>query len=176
MESATPEPNLPAQTETLSSMCSWWATTKQEKLPGICHWFVHPHKKVININQPGSFFDNMGMTTMGHAHSSTSLSLVLILGGVFLILFITAIITCIKRQKETQSVNEEVLRNVRISNHIRRINSSNMVSVLEGSKDCPPDYATAVKTKEEEEKELPSYSQAMPEGDQEIKSHIEHTM
>ena len=56
--------------------------------------------------------------------------------------------------------------NARISNHLRRMNAPNIFAILEDSynaehKDTPPDYDTAVKSKEKEEEELPTYSQAV---------------
>merc|ERR1711892_484825 len=168
MESSTSNPK--DQAETVSSMCEWWMTTKEEALPGICHWLIHPEKKVFNINKsnskshftPFGHLSNMDLSAVEHSsHSSTSVSLLLILGGVFLILLIAAFITCIKRKKEMQSGNEGALMNARISNHLRRMNAPNIISILEDSfpaehKDTPPDYDMAVKIKEKEEVELPS--------------------
>ena len=56
--------------------------------------------------------------------------------------------------------------NPRISNHLRRMNVSNIISASEGSYpaehfESPPDHDTAVKIKETEADELPSYSEAV---------------
>jgi hypothetical protein len=56
--------------------------------------------------------------------------------------------------------------NARISNHLRRMNFSNIISVSEASYpaehiESPPDYETAVKIKEAEADELPSYTEAV---------------
>merc|ERR1712126_252 len=40
--SSSPSPS-PGSVETLSSLCGWWADTKQDPLPSICHQFVSPH-------------------------------------------------------------------------------------------------------------------------------------
>ena len=67
-----------------------------------------------------------------------------------------------------QSWNEEAILNTRISNHLRRMNTSSISLVLDGSYSgqhthCPPDYDAAVKAKDDEE--LPSYSEAVSNKD-----------
>ena len=78
-------------------------------------------------------------------------------------LLMATIITCIKQKKETQPLNEEGIMAARISNHIRRMNTSNSDSAVDASnhRDPPPDYDTAVKTKQHEAEELPSYFEAI---------------
>ena len=69
-----------------------------------------------------------------------------------------------------QSWNEEAILNTRISNHLRRMNTSSISLVLDGSytvqhTHCPPDYDAAVKAKDAEAEELPSYSEAVTNRD-----------
>ena len=168
-ESSPPNPQTPV--DTLSSMCSWGMTTKEETPQRLCHWFIPPHQKVINIRQnsskshftPLGHLSNLEVHSMHNSPPNSSLSLILILGGVFLILLMAAIITCMKQKKEMQPLNEEGIMAARISNHVRRMNSSNSDSGLDASnhRDPPPDYDAAVKTKETETEELPSYSEAV---------------
>ena len=136
-----------SQAETLSSLCNWWMNTKEEALPGICHWFIHPQKNQrgsslrINVNRatnissfsPIGHSENVDMSAMNHSHHS-SISLILILGGVLFILLITAFVTCITRKK--------------------RIHKS-------AKKDHPPDYVSVIKMKKKEDEELPTYSEAI---------------
>merc|ERR1711997_654174 len=80
-------------------------------------------------------------------HESTSISIIMLLATVLFILLITAFVTCITRKnRAAQTVESEV-----VSESVRRA----------FNKDKPPDYDTAVKMKEREELELPSYSQAV---------------
>ena len=109
--------NSNTQAETLSSLCNLWMTTKEEALPGICHWFLHPQKNQprfsFNFQQnqtainssfsPIGYSGNVNMLDMDHpTHSTTSISLILILGSVLFILLVTAFITCITRKKRVQ--------------------------------------------------------------------------
>eukprot|EP00090_Calanus_glacialis_P032348 TRINITY_DN5359_c0_g1_i3.p1 TRINITY_DN5359_c0_g1~~TRINITY_DN5359_c0_g1_i3.p1 ORF type:complete len:159 (-),score=53.05 TRINITY_DN5359_c0_g1_i3:26-502(-) len=139
-----PPPPSKSQAETLSSLCDWWMNTKEEALPGICHWFIHPggdqrgstvrlsHYRPVN----GSSFSSVGMSVMEHpVHSS--ISIIFILGGVLFILLIVAFITCITRRKT-----------------IERAKKSQ-------KKDHPPDYVAVIKMKIKEDEELPSYSEAI---------------
>eukprot|EP00090_Calanus_glacialis_P032349 TRINITY_DN5359_c0_g1_i4.p1 TRINITY_DN5359_c0_g1~~TRINITY_DN5359_c0_g1_i4.p1 ORF type:complete len:155 (-),score=48.03 TRINITY_DN5359_c0_g1_i4:26-490(-) len=135
-----PPPPSKSQAETLSSLCDWWMNTKEEALPGICHWFIHPggstdrltHVRPMNI----SSLSSVGMSVIEHpVHSS--ISIIFILGGVLFILLIVAFITCITRRKT-----------------IERAKKSQ-------KKDHPPDYVAVIKMKIKEDEELPSYSEAI---------------
>eukprot|EP00090_Calanus_glacialis_P014622 TRINITY_DN23450_c0_g1_i5.p1 TRINITY_DN23450_c0_g1~~TRINITY_DN23450_c0_g1_i5.p1 ORF type:complete len:190 (-),score=35.25 TRINITY_DN23450_c0_g1_i5:110-679(-) len=172
-EPSTPTPS--DQIETLYSMCDWWKAKDTEHMPDICHWFRQPEQNVFNIDKMSSKshftpFGHLPNQDHPHVYHSSSVSLMLILGGVFLILFITAVITCIKQKRGAQSWNEEAILNTRISNHLRRMNTSSISLVLEGSypvqqSDSPPDYDAAVKAKDTEAEELPSYSEAVTNKD-----------
>ena len=144
LTSSPPPPPSNSQAETLSSLCDWWMNTKEEALPGICHWFIHPggnqrgstdrfsRNRPVNI----SSFSNVGVSVMEHpVHSS--ISIIFILGGVFFILLIVAFITCITRRKT-----------------IERAKKSQ-------KKDHPPDYVAVIKMKTKEDEDLPSYSEAI---------------
>ena len=110
---AEPSTSSPSdQIETIHSMCDWWKTRNLdvEHMPDICHWFIKPQQNIFNIDQMSS---KSHFTPFGHlssqdqpdlhpSHHSTSVSLMLILGGVFIILFITAVITCIKQKRGAQ--------------------------------------------------------------------------
>ena len=110
-------PPVPASSETLSSLCDWWMTTKEEALPGICHWFIHPQNNQPRFSlsfqqnqsagnssfSPIGYSGNVNMLDMDHPiHSTASISLILILGSVLFILLVTAFITCITRKKRVQ--------------------------------------------------------------------------
>ena len=65
-----------------------------------------------------------------------------------------------------QSWNEEAILNTRISNHLRRMNTSSISLVVEDQHtDSPPDYDAAVKAKDDEAEDLPSYSEAVTNKD-----------
>merc|ERR1711892_1486849 len=98
------------QAETLSSLCDWWMTTKEEALPGICPWFIHPQNDQPRFSlsfqqnqsesnssfSPIGYSGNVKMLDMDHPiHSTASISLILILGSVSFILLIIAFITFI---------------------------------------------------------------------------------
>ena len=110
---AEPSTSSPSdQIETIHSMCDWWKTRNLdvEHMPDICHWFIQPQQNIFNIDEMSS---KSHFTPFGHlssqdqpdlhpSHHSSSVSLMLILGGVFIILFITAVITCIKQKRGAQ--------------------------------------------------------------------------
>jgi len=164
--------NSHTQAETLSSLCNWWMTTKEEALPGICHWFLHPHKNQprfsLSFQQNQSlsnssfssigYSGNVNMLDMDHPiHSTASISLILIIGGGFFILLVGCFITCITRKKRVQNPNEdEFFMNQRVSEHIQM-----RIRARSQKKDQPPNYVSVVKMKEEEDEELPSYSEAI---------------
>jgi len=164
---STPVPAEPP-TPTLSSLCNWWMTTKEESLPGICHWFIHPQHSQPRVsfsfshNQAGNgssftpigYTGQVGMIDMTHpVHSTASISLILILGSVLFILLVTAFITCITRRKRVQQQNEDEFMSQRVSDHIQRRRGQ--------KKDPPPNYVTVIQMKKEEEEDLPSYSEAI---------------
>ena len=113
MSPVTTEPSTSSPSDqlgTLHSMCDWWKTRNMERMPDICHWFIQPQQHIFDINEMSSksHFPPFGHLSIQDqpdlhpSHHSTSASLMLILGGVFLILFITAIITCIKQKRGAQ--------------------------------------------------------------------------
>merc|ERR1712173_534997 len=70
---------------------------------------------------PINYSDKVGVIDMATpVHSTTSISLILILASVFFILLVTAFITCITRRKRIQQSDDEV-RSQRVSEHIQRI-------------------------------------------------------
>lgn len=164
--------------KTLSSFCNSWMNTKEEAVPSICHWFIHPqdNKKdsLLKFNpDPEDYIssfpptDNGHMSRMDHRILSTEdVSLIFILCGILFILLVTALMTCITRKKRTQQPNEEDYLNNQVSEQMERIRSANLLFRMERlhpsqKKDAPPDYVTAVKMKEEEDEELPTYSEAV---------------
>merc|ERR1719516_887748 len=75
------------------------------------------HNKLANSSpfSPISYSDKVGVIDMAPpVHSTTSISLILILASVFFILFVTAFITCITRRKRVQQSDDE-LRSQRVS-------------------------------------------------------------
>jgi len=158
----------PTPGPTLSSLCNWWMTTKEEALPGICQWFIHPEKNMQRVSisfthnqlanssrfSPISYSDKVGVIDMAPpVHSTTSIGLILILASVFFILLVTAFITCIIRRKRVQQQSDEEMRSQRVSDHIQRIRGQ--------KKDPPPNYVAVLKMKKEEEDDLPSYNEAL---------------
>jgi len=164
----------PGSVETLSSLCGWWADTKQDPLPSICHQFVSPHllDRVETVMSPQIYSHTHTQPLYRHHASSTdslsspfgtgrSISIIGILGGVLFILLIVALITCLRRRKRCSSSVDShtedlhhvhTLHQVRVSQHLLGL----------ASREAPPDYSTVVKQKEEEEEAgLPSYSQAV---------------
>merc|ERR1719412_516305 len=102
---------------------------------------------------PISYSDKVGVIDMAPpVHSTTSISLILILASVFFILLVTAFITCITRRKRVQQSDGE-MRSQRVSDHIQRIRGQ--------KKDPPPNYVAVLKMKKEEEDDLPSYNEAL---------------
>jgi len=173
-----PPASSSTRAETLSSLCTWWADTKQEPLPSICHQFISPqHREHLwsvlhrhpthSRDQPfirhtshTSHSDDLLYTNFG---TGRSISLIGILGGVFFILLIVAVITCCRRRKRcggTRRQREQAgdllsqqlhqLHQLRASHHLLGL-----------AREAPPDYSTVCKQKEEEEGELPSYSEAL---------------
>jgi len=149
------------------TFCRWIMSQKMElggPLSGICHWFVNPDKKlhrprignyhlnrnVISSDGPDMALDSVipsDLMSSNQLHESTSISIIMLLATVLFILLITAFVTCITRKtRAAQPVESPV-----VSETVRRAIN----------KDKPPDYETAVKMKEREELELPSYSQAV---------------
>jgi len=155
------------------TFCRWLMSQKMEvggPLSGICHWFVNPEKK-LHRPRIGHFHPNRHLISneipdlavnsevktdlmiSGHLHESTSISIIMILATVLFILLITAFVTCITRKKRrAQSVETGTVQDY--SGQLRGHRRSH-------HKDKPPDYDTAVKMKEREELELPSYSEAV---------------
>eukprot|EP00091_Calanus_sinicus_P014760 TRINITY_DN32434_c0_g1_i1.p1 TRINITY_DN32434_c0_g1~~TRINITY_DN32434_c0_g1_i1.p1 ORF type:complete len:133 (-),score=45.20 TRINITY_DN32434_c0_g1_i1:69-467(-) len=118
--------------------------TKEEALPGICHWFIHPggnqHQSIDRLSQDRpvniSSVNKVSVSVMEHpVHSS--ISIIFILGGVLFILLIIAFITCITRKKKLERAKKSE------------------------KKDHPPDYVSVIKMKTKEDEELPSYSEAI---------------
>jgi len=176
---STPTP--PNSVETLSSLCGWWADTKQDPLPSICHQFVS--ERLIDhvwSRVPTQLYNLQSVKPLYRHHPSTteslsspfgtgrSISIIGILGGVLFILLIVALITCLRRRKRCSSSVDShtedlhhvhTLHQVRVSQHLLGL----------ASREAPPDYSTVVKQKEEEEEAgLPSYSQAV--GHEEVMS------
>merc|ERR1711971_369020 len=92
-----------------------------------------------------------------HLHESTSISIIMILATVLFILLITAFVTCITRKKR---------RPQNVESQCQVVSDPRRTRILQ--KDKPPDYDEAVRMKEREELELPSYSQAVSDQSTEV--------
>merc|ERR1712060_605659 len=90
------------------------------------------------------------MGVSSHLHESTSISIIMILATVLFILLVTAFVTCITRKKRRPQNVESQCQVVSDPRRTRNL-----------QKDKPPDYDEAVRMKEREELELPSYSEAV---------------
>merc|ERR1719244_1081108 len=121
-------------------------------MPRVSISFSHNQLANSSSFSPIGYSDKVGVINMAHQVHSTSISLILILGSVFFILRVTAFITCITRRKRAQQ-SEDELMSQRVSDHIQRRRGQ--------KKDPPPNYVTVIKMKEEEQEDLPSYSQAV---------------
>jgi len=149
------------------TFCKWLMAQKVEvegPLSGICHWFTHPEKSLhrprfhqqhhrVTPEYAGDYEESglVRRTSLGaHLHHSTSISIIMILATVLFLLIITAFVTCIIRKKR---------RPQRPDHH--HVQHPITVSSIVLRKDKPPDYNSVLKMKQEEEEELPSYSQAV---------------
>merc|ERR1712226_874837 len=88
----------------------------------------------------------------------TSISIIMLLATVLFILLITAFVTCLTRKKR----RPQNVENQADLDPMRRVQH----------KDKPPDYDTAVKMKEREELELPSYSEAVSDKSSDVSRWI----
>merc|ERR1711983_723502 len=106
------------QIETLQLLCSLHKRAKPEDIPDVCNLIMQHHHQFFTIQDTSSqsHFNPFTHLTKPHhesqqVHTSPSISLALMLGGVFLILFITALITCFKHKKESE-VSYQVFENL----------------------------------------------------------------
>jgi len=158
-----------------ATFCRWLTEKKMDlggPLSGLCHWFaVNPEKTLqktlqrpgienLHLNRhlitneiPSRAGDGQVKTDLmvsSHLHESTSISIIMILATVLFILLITAFVTCITRKKRRPQNVESQCQVVSDPRRTRNL-----------QKDKPPDYDEAVRMKEREELELPSYSEAV---------------
>lgn len=179
------------------------ATAYNKQIPQICHWLIdqeqnpltreresHYKIRLTKLLENGSDKNSSEYDLMpcchtddlmypGHA-SASNITLVLILSAIFIILLFSAIITCTKRRKQSQTeIDEETesVRNMRILASLTRLSRVHVVSLQPHEHDFldlrdfhnqnpeifqpPPDYEMAQEIRKKEEEELPSYSQAV---------------
>merc|ERR1711997_842439 len=141
----------------LSGLCHWFAVNPQKTLqktfhrPGIEN--LHLHRHLITNEIPSRTGDGEVKTDLmvsSHLHESTSISIIMILATVLFILLITAFVPCITRKKG---------RPQNVESQCQVVSDPRRTRIFH--KDKPPDYDTAVRMKEREELELPSYSEAV---------------
>ena len=112
------------QMETLHLLCSLHRKGNPEDVPDICHLILQPQHQIFRIQDTSSkshfdpFSELAGDEESQQVHTSPSISLALMLGGVFIILFITALITCFRHRRESEVgntvLNVEYLYNPRL--------------------------------------------------------------
>jgi len=163
MESTTASPQ---RGQTLVSLCKWWRDSKEEALPSICHQFVkiRPDKldKFLfgDISSQHSFTPiREEISTWENFGTGRSISIAGILGGILFILIIIAFIICLRHRKRYQDQDRFLSYEMRQLHHNRT--SQHLLTQRDQVQDSPPDYNLVIKLKEEEEGELPSYSQAV---------------
>ena len=122
------------ETDNVSSLCSWWITSKEDTIPSICHWFG---TRTDRHDKGGArSATDVGMTVIEHSGNS-SISILLILAAVFFILFIAAITIWVRRKRYKDKI--EKLK----------------------QKDEPPDYVAVLKMIKTEDACLPTYAEAI---------------
>ena len=154
--------------------------------PGIEN--LHLNRHLITNEIPSRAGDGQVKTDLmvsSHLHESTSISIIMILATVLFILLITAFVTCITRKKRRPQVRRLISsshypaqcsvivlssnrNDILYQNNIYFQNVESQCQVVSDprrtrnlQKDKPPDYDEAVRMKEREELELPSYSEAV---------------
>eukprot|EP00090_Calanus_glacialis_P014515 TRINITY_DN23318_c0_g1_i7.p1 TRINITY_DN23318_c0_g1~~TRINITY_DN23318_c0_g1_i7.p1 ORF type:complete len:191 (-),score=34.58 TRINITY_DN23318_c0_g1_i7:471-1043(-) len=175
-DDSTLSPNVPfVQPQSLSSLCSWWESThaKDGPLPQICHEYTSPDKLLTGYVAPpmqynfarvasGMFLESSKQSLardiipVEHvAHGAArSIGLIGISLGVLFIIFIIAFISCIKRRKTVQTFVQDDHRSAQVIFRLDEMSQRR-------KEDIPPDYNTVVKMREEDDEDLPSYTQAV---------------
>merc|ERR1719431_1835747 len=140
--------------------------SKEEASPSICHQFVkiRPDKldKFLfgDISSQHSFTPiREEISTWENFGTGRSISIAGILGGILFILIIIAFIICLRHRKRYQDQDRFLSYEMRQLHHNRT--SQHLLTQRDQVQDSPPDYNLVIKLKEEEEGELPSYSQAV---------------
>ena len=119
------------EAQSLSSLCSWWKASKDETIPGICHWFTEQ-----SARQGSSSYPDVGMAVMEHS-SNSSISILFILAGVFFILLVMAVTIWISKKKRRDKIEKTK------------------------TKDEPPEYIAALEMIKTEDDNLPTYAEAI---------------
>jgi len=170
-------PSLSLGGSSIVSKCKEWADAKPESVPSICNLFLNSDNARIHelldkyhteysfnpVKEERSVWDSF--------NTGRSISIAGILGGILFILIIIAVFICIKQRKRIQS-QEDFLRGEFLPYELveleQRTSRQLLAELRRGRAVCdkPPDYRQVLHTKQEEDRELPSYCQAVGAGQQ----------
>jgi len=171
-ESPTESSVLSQRGQTLVSLCNWWEDSKPEPIPSICHQFIKLDPARINELVYGEKSGNSFLPVSEEVsawdsfNTGRSVSIAGILGGILFILIVLAVFICFKQRKRVQS--EHHFRRdllpyelVHLEQRTSRLLLGEMVRGVREGQDKPPDYRQVLHSKQEEDRELPSYCQAV---------------
>ena len=101
-QTVVPLEEISKETDTISSLCNWWNVNKDNQSPGICHWF---HNAQRNISLENDFLTKTTSVVKSERdnESATSISLLLMFGGIFGILIASLIVSCLTRKERVVS-------------------------------------------------------------------------
>jgi len=176
------------QTTSVRKLCQFvLARTYNRQVPQICRWLIDQENdamyrlKITRMNDNNATSDiqetnlniccDLGLDLSPSTTSAPNITLILIICAIFIILFITALLTCTRR-KQVQNdldIESESVMNMRIVSSLARLSRIHVVQLhnpdqLEPDPSQltpPPDYETAEEIKKKEEEELPTYCQAV---------------
>merc|ERR1712066_749934 len=126
------------------------------------NWNIHSPHDILGPK------DQMTAFQFHYQHTSRSLSVIGVLGGIVLILFFVALSTCIKHRRNLNAFGDryhqrENLAREMLVDHLRQLRSNHR-SGHHRTMDRPPSYDDVVKTSEEDTNEAdlepPSYIEA----------------
>jgi len=183
------EQSVDMQTTSVRKLCQFvLARTYNRQVPQICRWLIDQETdgryrlKITRMDNNATqsseiqetnlnFCCDLGLDMSPSTSSAPNITLILIICAIFIILFITAILTCTRRkqvQNDLDIENESVI-NMRIVSSLARLSRIHVVQLHNPEQmdpdpvqfQPPPDYETAEQIKKKEEEELPSYCQAI---------------
>ena len=144
--------------QSLSSLCEAWSTTKDNPIPGICAQYVNPESDHLHQENPNTdgLFSPLhiipGIATGRNMSIAASLACVLL---------VLTIIACAVRQRKSKLVQAHSRDNTTRVYMMVPLNRQQKRDCKDYPVDVPPDYQTVMMVEDEEDGELPTYSEAV---------------